>query len=184
MKQHGVVLWFTGLSAAGKSTLAIELEKKLHKEGKKVCQLDADRIRCGLNADLGFSEADRKENIRRIAEVAAIVKDTGMIVLVTAITPLSDMRQLAREIIGEEDYWEIYVKADLQTCIQRDPKGLYEKAVAGEIRDFTGISASYEEPQQPDLQIDTMCHSLEQCVQILLAWLKKDPRIFSSWGKG
>lgn len=153
--QRGLVAWFTGLSGSGKSTIAVELEKELLRLNKAVYRLDGDNIRFGLNSDLGFSEQDRDENIRRIIEVAALFQDAGLIVLVCFISPYLKMREFAREKIGRDHFLEVYVKADIETCKERDPKGLYAKALKGEIQNFTGISDVYEEPERPDVILDT-----------------------------
>ena len=166
--QKGQVFWFTGLSGSGKSTIAVEVEKALLEQGKAVYRLDGDNIRHGLNSDLGFSTGDRKENLRRIAEVAALFKDAGLITLVSFISPYRESREFARSCVGENFFKEIYVKADLATCAERDPKGLYKKAAAGEIKDFTGISAPYEEPENPDLVVDTTDNTLEESVAAVL----------------
>ena len=168
LDQEGMVIWFTGLSASGKSTIAIELEKALVEYGKAVYRLDGDNVRHGLNSDLGFSPEDRNENIRRIAEVAALFKDSGMITLSSFISPYQEARDFARERAGEDYFKEIYVKADVETCARRDPKGLYEQAINGEIDNFTGISAPYEEPENPDLVLDTRKLSVEECVEQVL----------------
>lgn len=166
--QRGVVLWFTGLSGSGKSTIAVEAERRLNRAGRAVYRLDGDNVRHGLNGDLGFSDADRDENIRRIAEVAALFRDAGLITLVSFISPFRRMRALARERIGADAFVEVYVKADVDTCMQRDPKGLYQKALRGEIKDFTGISSPFEEPESPDIVLDTVHESLDACVERLL----------------
>lgn len=168
LDQEGMVIWFTGLSASGKSTISIELEKALVEYGKAVYRLDGDNVRHGLNNDLGFSPEDRNENIRRIAEVAALFKDAGMITLSSFISPYQEARDFARERAGEDHFKEIYVKADVETCARRDPKGLYEQAINGEIDNFTGISAPYEEPENPDLVLDTRKLSVEECVEQVL----------------
>lgn len=168
INQKGLVIWFTGLSGSGKSTIAVELEKELTKAGKLVYRLDGDNIRHGLCSDLGFSEEDRNENIRRITEVAKLFKDTGIITLVSFISPLKSMRKLAKGKIGEDAFIEVYVKASVETCIERDPKGMYKKAIAGEIRDFTGISAKYEIPDNADIVIDTEHLTVEEGVSIIL----------------
>lgn len=165
--QKGLVVWLTGLSASGKSTIAVEAEKILNSMGKAVYRLDGDNIRFGLNSDLGFSERDRFENIRRIAEVCALFRDAGLIVIASFISPLVGMRQLAREK-NSENFIEVYVRADVETCMKRDPKGLYRRALSGEIKDFTGISAPYEEPANPELILDTQNNSLGECVQLLV----------------
>ncbi len=165
--QKGLVVWLTGLSASGKSTIAVEAEKALTAMGRMVYRLDGDNIRFGLNSDLGFSEADRMENIRRIAEVCALFQDAGLIVLACFISPLKQMRQTARDK-AKSSFLEVYVKAGVETCTRRDPKGLYEKALKGEIKDFTGVSAAYEEPEFAELVLDTEKNSLEDCVEELI----------------
>lgn len=165
--QKGVAVWMTGLSASGKSTIAVETEKILIGMGKAVYRIDGDNLRHGLNSDLGFSEKDRFENIRRAAEVCALFVDAGLIVLASFISPLASMRSLAREKTGDS-FIEVYVKADVETCYKRDPKGLYKKARAGEIPDFTGVTAPYEVPRSPDLVLDTERYSIEECVRILV----------------
>jgi len=164
--QKGVAVWMTGLSASGKSTIAVETEKILIGMGKAVYRIDGDNLRHGLNSDLGFSEKDRFENIRRAAEVCALFVDAGLIVLASFISPLASMRSLAREKTGDS-FIEVYVKADVETCCKRDPKGLYKKARAGEIPDFTGVTAPYEVPPSPDLVLDTERYSIEDCARIL-----------------
>ncbi|MBM7624524.1 adenylyl-sulfate kinase [Sporohalobacter salinus] len=166
--QEGMVVWFTGLSGSGKSTIAVEVERELIKARKAVYRLDGDNIRHGLNSDLGFSAEDRNENIRRIAEVAALMKDAGLITLASFISPFQEMRDFARKKAGEDNFIEIYVKADVETCAQRDPKGLYDKAKKGEIDNFTGISSPYEEPEEPELVLDTTKLSLEESVKKVL----------------
>lgn len=167
---RGAVLWMTGLSGAGKSTLAIELERELFRRGQQVYILDGDTLRTGLNADLGFSPEDRAENIRRIGASAALFADAGFIVICAAISPYRSDRRRARQAAGDR-FHEIWVKADLSTCEQRDPKGLYRKARAGQIKDFTGISAPYEPPEVPDMIIDTTRHSVEECLQQMLDYI-------------
>lgn len=166
--QRGLVIWFTGLSGSGKSTIAVELERRLNQAGRAVYRLDGDNIRHGLNGDLGFSDADRDENIRRIAEVAALFRDAGIITLASFISPFRRMRDLAREKVGPDAFVEVYVQADLETCIRRDPKGLYQKALRGEIKDFTGVSSPFEEPPNPDLVLDTRELTVDECVRRLL----------------
>ncbi len=170
--QKPLTLWFSGLSGAGKSTIAGELERTLHTEGKHTMLLDGDNIRFGLNKDLGFSDADRAENIRRIAEVSKLFNDAGLIVLTAFISPFAADRALAKEIIGE-DFVEIYVSTPLETCEERDVKGLYKKARNGEIGAFTGISSPFEAPKNPDITLDTSVLSLEQCVEKILTYLKE-----------
>jgi adenylylsulfate kinase len=167
--QKGLVVWFTGLSGSGKSTVAVEVERGLNRMGKAVYRLDGDNIRHGLNSDLGFSKADRDENIRRIAEVAALFKDAGLIVLVCFISPYRQMREFAKAKIGEAGFLEVYVKADLKTCEARDPKGLYQKARQGAIPVFTGISDPYEEPPHPDLELDTLRLTVEDAAAAVIA---------------
>jgi adenylylsulfate kinase len=153
--QRGFVVWLYGLSGSGKSTLALGLERLLHSEGRAVQVLDGDNIRSGLNRDLGFSEPDRRENIRRIAEVAKLFAHSGLIVLASFITPREELRALARDLIGPADFLGVYVKASFATCAARDPKGLYAKAHAGQVPQFTGRDQPFEEPATPDLLIDT-----------------------------
>jgi adenylylsulfate kinase len=169
--QKGVMLWFTGLSGSGKSTVAVALERELHRRGRLCRILDGDNIRSGINANLGFSEADRKENIRRIAEVSKLFVDTGIITIAAFISPTEEMRQMAAEIIGRNDFKEIYISTPLEECERRDVKGLYAKARLGEIKNFTGISSPFEAPMNPDLSIDTSAVSLEESVRMLLALL-------------
>lgn len=152
---RGVCLWFTGLSASGKSTLALEAQKILFERGIRTYVLDGDNIRHGLNKDLGFSPEDRTENIRRIGEVAKLFVDAGMVVMTAFISPYREDRDKVRRLMPEGDFIEVYVQCDLQVCEQRDPKGLYKKARAGEIPEFTGISAPYQAPENPELVIDT-----------------------------
>jgi adenylylsulfate kinase len=167
----GLVLWFTGLSGSGKSTLAVEIEKELVVRGKIAYRLDGDNIRHHLNLGLGFSGQDRDENIRRIAEVANLFKDAGIITLVAVISPFQRMRDFARERIGKESFIEVYVKADVETCMKRDPKGLYAKASSGQISNFTGLSSPYEDPLNPDLVLDTTRFSVKESVAIVMEFL-------------
>lgn len=156
--QRGCVFWLTGLSGSGKSTLAVEAERRLHELGRQVYLLDGDNVRHGLNADLGFSDADRTENIRRITEVAKLFADAGLVTLVSFITPFEAMRRHAREVIGDR-YHEVYVRCDLATCAARDPKGLYAKNLS----QFTGRDSAYEVPERPDLVLDTQHEDVEAC---------------------
>lgn len=172
LKQKGVIIWFTGLSGSGKSTIAVALEKRLHDSGHLSYRLDGDNIRHGLNKDLGFSPQDRVENIRRIGEVAKLFADAGLIVTTSFISPYKNDRNLVRALVPAGEFIEIYVKCDLKTCEKRDPKGLYKKARAGKIPEFTGISAPYEEPDNPELVIETNKNSVEQSVQIIWDYLK------------
>ena len=168
LKQHSVMVWFTGLSGSGKSTIAIALERELHKRGLLCRILDGDNIRSGINNNLGFTEADRVENIRRIAEVSKLFLDTGVITIAAFISPNNDIREMAADIIGQDDFLEVYVSTPLEECERRDVKGLYAKARKGEIKNFTGISAPFEEPAQPALTLDTSVLSLEESVNKLL----------------
>lgn len=167
--QRGITLWFTGLSGSGKSTVAIALEKKLSSEGVLCRIIDGDNVRCGLNAGLGFSPQDRKENIRRIAEVCKLFTQTGIVTLATFISPTREIRGMARDIIGEEDFMEVFIATPLEECEKRDVKGLYARARKGEIREFTGISAPFEEPEDPAVRIDTSRLSLEESVRQIAA---------------
>ncbi len=168
LDQKSVMIWFTGLSGSGKSTIAIALERELHKRGLLCRILDGDNIRSGINNNLGFTEEDRIENIRRIAEVSKLFIDTGIITIAAFISPTNDIRQMAAEIIGKEDFVEVFVNTPLDVCEQRDIKGLYAKARKGEIKNFTGISAPFEAPVNPELSLDTSRLSLEECVNQLL----------------
>lgn len=166
--QRGVMLWLTGLSGSGKSTIAIALERELHKRGLLCRILDGDNIRSGINNNLGFSAEDRVENIRRIAEIGKLFVDTGIITIAAFISPGNELRQMAARIIGIEDFLEIYVSTPLVECEKRDVKGLYAKARRGEIKNFTGISAPFEAPEHPALSLDTSKLSLEESVNTLL----------------
>lgn len=152
---RGVCVWFTGLSGSGKSSIARELERRLVDEGIQAYWLDGDNIRHGLNSDLGFSAEDRDENIRRIGEVAKLFVEAGMVTLASFISPYRETRASVREKMGEGDFVEVFVRCPLEVCEERDPKGIYEEARAGEIDNFTGISAPYEEPQNPEVVVDT-----------------------------
>ncbi len=154
-RHRGVCLWFTGLSGSGKSSIARETENLLYEKGIRTYVLDGDNIRHGLNSDLGFSPEDRNENIRRIGEVAKLFVDAGIIVMTAFISPYRQDRDRVRKILNDGEFIEIYVEADLETCEKRDPKGLYKKARSGEIKEFTGISAPYEKPENPELIINT-----------------------------
>jgi len=167
------VVWFTGLSGSGKSTVAAEVEKRLFDRGCQTYILDGDNVRHGLNRDLGFSEEDRTENIRRIGEVAKLFADSGTIVLTAFISPLREHRAQVREILAKGEFIEVFVDADLETCKQRDPKGLYKKAVAGEIADFTGISAPYEPPEMPELVVDTSENDVAASAAAVVAYLEQ-----------
>ena len=171
LHQSPITVWLTGLSGSGKSTLAFELERRLHQLDHACYVLDGDIIRHDLNRDLGFTPADRMENIRRVAEVARMFNDAGLIVITAFIAPYAKDREAARDIIGAERFLETYLTADLETCERRDPKGLYAKARAGQIADFTGISAPYEVPANPALALDTALRSVDVCAQDLFALL-------------
>ena len=168
LHQHGLMIWFTGLSGSGKSTLAIALERELHQRGILCRILDGDNIRSGINNNLGFTEVDRVENIRRIAEVSKLFIDTGIVTLAAFISPNNDIREMAARIIGKEDFLEVYVNTPIEECERRDVKGLYAKARKGEIKNFTGISAPFEAPQHPALSLDTSKLSVEESVNKLL----------------
>ena len=169
LHQRGLMVWFTGLSGSGKSTVAIALERELHRRGILCRILDGDNIRCGINNNLGFSEADRVENIRRIAEVSKLFVDTGIVTLAAFISPSNDIREMAARIIGKDDFLEVYVSTPLEECERRDVKGLYAKARRGEIKNFTGISAPFEAPLHPALTLDTSVLGVEESVSRLLA---------------
>ena len=172
--QRGMMLWFTGLSGSGKSTVAIALERELQRRGLLCRILDGDNIRSGINNNLGFSADDRKENIRRIAEVAKLFVDTGIITIAAFISPTEELRQLARGIIGEEDFKEVFISTPLEVCEQRDVKGLYARARRGEIQNFTGISAPFEAPASPALSLDTSKLSLEECVERIIELIENN----------
>ena len=168
LKQKGIMIWFTGLSGSGKSTLAIALERELYKQGILCRILDGDNIRSGINNNLGFSEADRTENIRRIAEVSKLFVDCGIVTIAAFISPTHAIRRMASEIIGEDDFLEVYVSTPIEECERRDVKGLYAKARRGEIKEFTGISSPFEAPEHPFISIDNSRQSLADSVKILL----------------
>ena len=170
--QRPAVIWFTGLSGSGKSTIASALEKRLHSLGLHTTVLDGDNVRHGLNRDLGFTDADRVENIRRVAEVARLMADAGLIVLVSFISPFRSERRMARDLMPKGEFIEVFVDAPLEVCEQRDPKGLYKKARRHEIRNFTGIESPYEIPEHPEMRLDTTALSAEQAVDRLLAYLE------------
>ena len=171
--QRGVMLWFTGLSGSGKSTVAVALERELHRRGRLCRLLDGDNIRTGINAGLGFSADDRRENIRRIAEVGKLFVDTGIITLAAFVSPTEELRTLARDIIGAADFKEIFVATPLEECERRDVKGLYARARRGEVKNFTGISAPFEAPQSPALVLDTTDTPVEESVGKVLALLEE-----------
>ena len=168
LNQKGKVFWLTGLSGSGKTTIALQLEKELYKLGFLVQILDGDNIRAGINNNLFFSEADRAENIRRISEVSKLFLNCGVITINCFVSPTKKMRQNAKKIIGKENYYEIFINADLKTCEKRDVKGLYKKARKGEIKNFTGIDTEYEKPNNPSLEVDTSQLLLDQSIEIIL----------------
>ena len=168
LNQKGKVFWLTGLSGSGKTTIALQLEKELFKLGFLVQILDGDNIRAGINNNLSFSESDRAENIRRISEVSKLFLNCGVITINCFVSPTKKMRQNAKKIIGKENYYEIFINADLETCEKRDIKGLYKKARSGEIKNFTGIDAEYEKPNNPNLEVDTTQLSIDQSIEIIL----------------
>jgi adenylylsulfate kinase len=175
-KQNGhnsFVIWFTGLSGSGKSTLANAVARKLYQESVRNYVLDGDNIRHGLNKDLGFSEEDRTENIRRIGEVAKLFVDSGQVVLTAFISPFKADRNLVRDLLEDKEFIEVFVKCPIDTCEERDPKGLYIKARQGIIKDFTGITSPYEEPENPELIIETNKQSIDESVEIIFQYLKQ-----------
>jgi len=165
--QKGLVVWMYGMSGSGKSTIANAAEKILHQEGRMTTILDGDNLRTGLNEHLGFSDDDRRENIRRVSHVAKLFAQQGILTLVSVITPRQELRDLARDVIGD-DYYEVFVKASYDLCEKRDVKGLYAKAASGEIKNFTGKDSSFEEPADPDLIIDTEGQEVSESVTTLL----------------
>ena len=172
-RQQPVLLWFTGLSGAGKSTIANSLERKLHALGKRTFVLDGDNVRHGLNRDLGFTEADRVENIRRIAEVAKLFVEAGLITVVSFISPFRAEREMARGLMGPNEFIEIFVDTPLETCEQRDPKGLYRKARRGELRNFTGLDSPYERPNNPDLILDAANNSASDLADCIIQFMRQ-----------
>jgi bifunctional enzyme CysN/CysC len=171
--QRPVMLWFTGLSGAGKSTIAKSLERKLHAQGKRTFVLDGDNVRHGLNRDLGFTEVDRVENIRRVAEVAKLFVEAGLITIVSFISPFRAEREMARELVGPDEFVEIFVDTPLEICEQRDPKGLYRKARCGELRNFTGLDSPYERPERPELILDALQERAEDLADHVITFLQR-----------
>lgn len=165
--QRGIMIWFTGLSGSGKSTVAMGVERELHAQGILCRILDGDNIRAGINNNLGFSAEDRIENIRRIAEIGKLFVQTGVVTLACFVSPTNDIRQMAREIVGKEDFLEVYISTPIEECERRDVKGLYARARKGEVKNFTGISAPFEAPVSPDIDIDTSKIPLEESVKTL-----------------
>ncbi len=173
LKQKGVVIWFTGLSGSGKSTLALAVEEELYRRGHLCYMLDGDNIRHGLNKNLGFSPEDREENIRRIGEVSKLFADAGLLTMTAFISPYKKDRDMARNLLKKGEFIEVYVTVPLEIAEQRDPKGLYKKARTGEIKEFTGISAPYEEPTNPELTIDTSQLNPEQGRDKVIQYLEQ-----------
>ncbi|MDE5788134.1 MAG: adenylyl-sulfate kinase [Bacteroidaceae bacterium] len=172
--QHGLMVWFTGLSGSGKSTVALGVERELHTRGLLCRILDGDNIRAGINNNLGFSQEDRYENIRRIAEVGKLFVQTGVITLACFVSPTEDIREMARQIVGDEDFKEVFISTPLAECERRDVKGLYAKARQGLVKDFTGISAPFEAPRNPSLSIDTSRIPLEDSVKLVVEMIMKE----------
>ena len=168
LQQNSKVIWMTGLSGSGKTTLAIELERELTKKGYFIKVLDGDNVRSGINNNLGFEEADRVENIRRIAEVSKLFMDCGVITINCFVSPMNSMRDLAKKIIGEKDFIQVFVNTPLEECEKRDVKGLYQKARKGEIKNFTGIDAPFEEPIDPEITINTVGQDIQESSKMLL----------------
>lgn len=171
--QKGLLIWITGLSGSGKSTIGSALESSLYNLGKATYLLDGDNLRHGINSDLGFSDIDRIENIRRIGEISKLFVDAGLITIATFVSPFKKDRNFVRSLLG--DYFiEVYIDCDLDTCIKRDPKGLYEKALSGEIPQFTGISSPYEKPDKPELVINTIDDSIEESINKIITFIKEN----------
>jgi bifunctional enzyme CysN/CysC len=173
--QRPKVIWFTGLSGAGKSTIARELERLLHHQGRHTMLLDGDDVRLGLSRDLGFSDADRAENIRRIAEVARLMTQAGLIVIVSFISPFRADRQMARDLMDEDEFIEVFVDTPLEECMRRDPKGLYQKAMAGLARNVTGLDSAYERPENPELHLKTLGRVPSELAAEIVRRLLVDP---------
>ena len=173
-KQKPCILWFTGLSGAGKSTVADAVEQKLFELGHHTYLLDGDNVRHGLNKDLGFSDADRVENIRRIGEMAKLFADAGLIVMSAFISPFRNDRKLVRDLVEEKEFVEVYISTPLSTCEQRDPKGLYKKARSGQIKNFTGIDSEYEAPVSAEVTLNTAELNVDECVARVITYLKQN----------
>ncbi|GKV65046.1 MULTISPECIES: adenylyl-sulfate kinase [unclassified Sporosarcina] len=173
-RHHSAVLYFTGLSGSGKSTIANAAARKLHDLGANTYVLDGDNVRHGLNSDLGFSDEARKENIRRIGEVAKLFIDSGQLVFTAFISPFQEDRDSVRRLVEADEFVEVYISCPLEACEERDPKGLYEKARAGVIPEFTGISSPYEAPVQPELVLETDRFTIDECVEQLISYLRKN----------
>lgn len=173
LKQHAAcVVWFTGLSGAGKTTLALALQNTLHHQGIHTAMLDGDCLRHGLNSDLGFSQEDRASNVQRTAQVCKLMVDAGLVVIASLISPQAESRNKARSLFNAGQFFEVYFNTPLEVCEQRDPKGLYRKARGGDIKQFTGISAAYEVPDNPDLVLQTHQYNISECLDRLLAMLE------------
>lgn len=170
--QRGVMIWMTGLSGSGKSTVALALERELHRRGRLVRLLDGDNVRTGINRGLGFSPAERTENIRRIAEVGKLFVETGVITIACFVSPMRELREMARQIVGDADFLEVYISTPLEECERRDVKGLYARARRGEVKDFTGISAPFEAPEHPAVSLDTSRLSVEESVEQIIKLLQ------------
>lgn len=168
LHQRGMMIWMTGLSGSGKSTIAIGVERELHRRGILCRILDGDNIRSGINSNLGFSPEDRHENIRRIAEIGKLFVETGIVTIACFVSPTNEIRQMARHIIGDKDFREVYIATPLSECERRDVKGLYARARRGEVKDFTGISAPFEAPEHPDLTLDTSQLTLQEEVEAVV----------------
>lgn len=179
-KQQPCILWFTGLSGSGKSTIAGAVEQKLFEMSHHTYLLDGDNVRHGLNKDLGFSDEDRVENIRRIGEISNLFSDAGLLVLTAFISPFRSDRRMVRDLVGENEFIEIHMDTPLATCEQRDPKGLYKKARKGEIKNFTGIDSEYEVPEAAEITINTAELGIEQCADKIIAYLKSKHIIFEN----
>lgn len=172
LRQRGLMVWLTGLSGSGKSTIAIALERRLHDAGVLCCILDGDNIRSGINSDLGFSAPDRIENIRRIAEIGRLFVDNAFVCIAAFITPTERLRRMAAGIVGNDSFVDVYVSTPIEVCERRDVKGLYAKARRGEIKDFTGVSSPFERPAHPDITVDTSEITVDQAVDAILEKIK------------
>lgn len=181
-KQRPCILWFTGLSGSGKSTIAGAVEQKLYELGHHTYLLDGDNVRHGLNKDLGFSDKDRVENIRRIGEMAKLFTDSGLIVLTAFISPFRADRRMVRNLVGQSEFIEVHMDTPLAECEQRDPKGLYKKARAGQIKNFTGIGSEYEKPESPEIVIKSAEFDIEACADQIIEYLQKNQMIFGHKG--
>jgi adenylylsulfate kinase len=173
LQQKAICIWMTGLSGSGKSTIAQGLEKKLHQDGILTAILDGDNVRTGINNNLGFSEEDRTENIRRIAEINKLFLQNGIVTINSFVSPTKDIRDLAKEIIGEQDFFEVYINASFDECAKRDVKGLYKKALNGEIKNFTGLDAPFEAPENPAIEIITTDQTIEESIDTIYNYFIK-----------